>query len=364
MPTTASILALLAVRVAAVGLVTVATDATTGFCDLAWSAIVHGHVLHVLGWASATAEFTVATSKMEALAVFAREAAATSPDELVLAVDGYDVVVQASRAAITRQVRAAAPGVALGDTVLFSGENYCAPSFSLGGRPRCVAAYPNAAYHVNRRLACVRKNRGVLPQTACALGPPWDAAELMFPFANVGMIAATSAALNKTLAAYEAITAEWPKLASVADQGRFHALMRRRHIAAKNSAPGIRFAVDAHAHAFLNLCCPRLELFDQGVVTVGSDGILRLRGATTAPGALQWPGSTAYLPSHRRVVLAIRARALRSTFSALVDGVHLNGADRNQAAAWLAPCATRYSNTTLPRQPPPPRIRPIDRSVT
>ena len=64
MPTTASILALLAVRVAAVGLVTVATDATTGFCDLAWSAIVHGHVLHVLGWASATAEFTVATSKI------------------------------------------------------------------------------------------------------------------------------------------------------------------------------------------------------------------------------------------------------------------------------------------------------------
>ena len=145
----ASILALLSVRVAAVSLVTVATDATEGFCDLAWSAIVHGHVLHVLEWASAGAEFTVATSKMEALAAFAREAAATSPDELVLTVDGYDVIVQASPAAITRQVREVAPGVALGDTVLFSGENYCAPSFSLGGRPRCVAAYPKAAYHVS-----------------------------------------------------------------------------------------------------------------------------------------------------------------------------------------------------------------------
>jgi len=145
----ASILALLSVCVAAVSLVTVATDATEGFCDLAWSAIVHGHVLHVLEWASAGAEFTVATSKMEALAAFAREAAATSPDELVLTVDGYDVIVQASPAAITRQVREVAPGVALGDTVLFSGENYCAPSFSLGGRPRCVAAYPKAAYHVS-----------------------------------------------------------------------------------------------------------------------------------------------------------------------------------------------------------------------
>ena len=145
----ASILALLSVRVAAVSLVTVATDATEGFCDLAWSAIVHGHVLHVLEWASAGAEFTVATSKMEALAAFAREAAATSPDELVLTVDGYDVIVQASPAAITRQVREVAQGVALGDTVLFSGENYCAPSFSLGGRPRCVAAYPKAAYHVS-----------------------------------------------------------------------------------------------------------------------------------------------------------------------------------------------------------------------
>ena len=145
----ASILALLSVHVAAVSLVTVATDATEGFCDLAWSAIVHGHVLHVLEWASAGAEFTVATSKMEALAAFAREAAATSPDELVLTVDGYDVIVQASPAAITRQVREVAPGVALGDTVLFSGENYCAPSFSLGGRPRCVAAYPKAAYHVS-----------------------------------------------------------------------------------------------------------------------------------------------------------------------------------------------------------------------
>lgn len=145
----ASILALLSVRLAAVSLVTVATDATEGFCDLAWSAIVHGHVLHVLEWASAGAEFTVATSKMEALAAFAREAAATSPDELVLTVDGYDVIVQASPAAITRQVREVAPGVALGDTVLFSGENYCAPSFSLGGRPRCVAAYPKAAYHVS-----------------------------------------------------------------------------------------------------------------------------------------------------------------------------------------------------------------------
>ena len=127
----ASILALLSVRVAAVSLVTVATDATEGFCDLAWSAIVHGHILHVLEWASTGAEFTVATSKMEALAAFAREAAATSPDELVLTVDGYDVIVQASPAAITRQVREVAPGVALGDTVLFSGENYCAPSFSL-----------------------------------------------------------------------------------------------------------------------------------------------------------------------------------------------------------------------------------------
>ena len=145
----ASILALLSVRVAAVSLVTVATDATEGFCDLAWSAIVHGHVLHVLEWASAGAEFTVATSKMEALAAFAREAAATSPDELVLTVDGYDVIVQASPAAITRQVREVAPGVALGDTVLFSGENYCAPSFSFGGRPQCVAAYPKAAYHVS-----------------------------------------------------------------------------------------------------------------------------------------------------------------------------------------------------------------------
>ena len=106
----ASILALLSVRVATVSLVTVATDATEGFCDLAWSAIVHGHVLHVLEWASAGAEFTVATSKMEALAAFAREAAATSPDELVLTVDGYDVIVQASPAAITRQVREVAPG--------------------------------------------------------------------------------------------------------------------------------------------------------------------------------------------------------------------------------------------------------------
>ena len=116
-------------------------------CDLAWSAIVHGHVF-ILEWASAGAEFTVATSKMEALAAFARGRNYVS-DELVLTVDGYDVIVQASPAAITRQVREVAPGVALGDTVLFSGENYCAPSFSLGGRPRCVAAYPKAAYHVS-----------------------------------------------------------------------------------------------------------------------------------------------------------------------------------------------------------------------
>ena len=162
---------------------------------------------------------------------------------------------------------------------------------SFVSRSRSLNWYSQRKTQVNRRLACVRKNRGVLPQTACAHGPPWNAAELMFPFANVGMIAATNSALNQTLAAYatacvhpryiqrdgraspgaddyptqEAITAQWPELASVADQGRFHALMRRRHIAAWNFAPGIRFAVDAHARAFLNLCCPRLELFDQGV---------------------------------------------------------------------------------------------------
>lgn len=171
-------------------LVTVATEATDGFCDLAWSAAVHGFRTRVLGWASATRDFTVATSKMDALGAFAAEAAASAAGEMFVAVDGYDVVVQATPDEFRRALLAARPDVARGAVVLFSGETYCAPTFPLGENARtraCVPAYPETVLRVDRRLACVRKNRAALPRAACAPGPPWDAARLLFPFANIGM---------------------------------------------------------------------------------------------------------------------------------------------------------------------------------
>jgi len=138
---------------ARIRLVTVADAAAPGLCALARSAAVHGYALDVLG-ANATlgGYHDILEAKPRLLAAFLDGDATLTDDDVVVFVDGFDVLAQAPPAALLAALREIGC-----PALLFGGESYCFPStYGPGGGDAPYCARAAASLGARDRLARAR----------------------------------------------------------------------------------------------------------------------------------------------------------------------------------------------------------------
>ena len=318
-------------------LVTVASYATEGFCLLATAAAMRKFNVHVLGWQLSSEEaFVVARSKMTFLQEYFNSKETNGRNKkLYVVLDGYDVVVQGDPSKLLKSLIKI--GIQKNPIVLFSGESYCAPSFSWYGIPKsCNIFYPKP-----KHLLCRKKvpgqiaNAGFLVEDVCSK----DNLELEYHYANIGMFTGTARAIKDAINIHAKCIVTVDDMKDVSDQGVFHMLMKQYHIDARvpnASSRAVVFMVDKHSTIFLNLCCPAQEKYDSNIIHLEDDEI-RIGLNRSKPTFLQWPGATFDVPSYKTLKNALQKKHEKAKIN-VWKYVHPVGASNEQKRQWLASC--------------------------
>ena len=348
-------------RLSLVAMSNVADTRTGGsVCELARSALAHGHELHLVGvgslvGASALDLFGGRPSiLMEAIQRIVRES--TTRPHYILVTDAFDVIVQASPEAVLHKlaaIRDTAPAAAA-RRVLFSAETYCS-----GGWYNSFAhcrQFLNASQSLagGAKVLCERKgwrmySRMGFDRSVCWPGAHRARSTLTFPLQNCGLYIGEGRAILRVLAAYRA---EWAAatrratrtgrvLDETIEMSVFHELFARGI-----ARPPLELAVDSGAALFQNMCCPAQTLDALVRVDRVSGGVARLpqgtlrNGSSTPAAFVHWPGKTAAKSVvYRRLLEAQHiARPLQCRGSIELHGANGTRVQGVAAAAFIAPC--------------------------
>ena len=206
-------------------------------------------------------------------------------DDLIVFVDGFDVLVQLSKTELlTKYQQIGSP------EILFSGETYCFP-WSLNGVVSTYCSSIMSKIEQPYGLMCNKKMKTWpwIKQDTCMIINENDnnqklSHKIIFPFMNTGLYLAKKKSLIKLLELYMKVYIEKPMLHGYSDQAIIQDIFANND---KNDE-----IVDKYGSILFNICCPK-QLLRKYTKWDSNQGLsFTLNNEKRVPVFIHWSGSS------------------------------------------------------------------------